>query len=135
MAVVSAAHAAAHARRRALSLVFAKLGFGVSTARPMRRDGKPSIAPRVRVPDKALLAQTADSPPVATNWLNRATFGCTRNDIAAFNALGSNDASRWTAWLAQQLDPTSINDTACNSRVASAGFNTLGLSDAQLWAN
>lgn len=135
MAVVSAAHAAAYSRRRALSLVFANLGFDVSTARPMRRDGKPPVATRVPAPAKSLLAQTAESPPVATNWLNRATFGCTRNDIAAFNALAGNDASRWTAWIAQQLDPASINDTACNSRVTSAGFKTLGLSDAQLWAN
>ena len=135
MAVVNTGYAAAYSRRRALSLVLTSLGFNTSAAQPMRREGKPPVAPRVGAPAEALLAQTLAAPPAATNWLNRASFGCTQTDVAAFNALGGNDSARWSAWLAQQLDPTSINDSACNSRISSAGFKTLGLSDAQLWAN
>lgn len=135
MAVVTAAQAAAFSRRRALSLVFANLGNHDAHALPMRRAGKPSLAPRVQSHAKALQSQTATSPPAATTWLNRASFGCTQSDLNDFNALGGSDAARWSSWVTQQLNPVGINDTACNSRVTSAGFKTLGLSDTQLWTN
>ncbi|MBS0439323.1 MAG: DUF1800 family protein, partial [Proteobacteria bacterium] len=75
------------------------------------------------------------TPPNAVRWLTRGTFGFTQADLATFNALGADDDSRWAAWLGQQLNPAAIADGACNSRIASAGFTTLGKSPAQLWAD
>jgi uncharacterized protein (DUF1800 family) len=83
----------------------------------------------------AMAATTAGTPPAAVRWLTRATFGYSSAELAAFNALGSSDDARWTAWVSQQLNPTSIGDSACDSRVAGAQFITLGKTAAQLWAD
>lgn len=82
-----------------------------------------------------LRPDTLTTPPNAVRWLTRGTFGFTQADLAAFNALGADDDSRWAAWLGQQLNPAAIADGACNSRIASAGFTTLAKSPAQLWAD
>ena len=37
------------------------------------------------------------------------------------------------AYADQQLDPAGIDDSACDARIAAAGFTTLGKSQAQLW--
>ncbi|HET8898546.1 MAG TPA: DUF1800 domain-containing protein, partial [Rhodanobacteraceae bacterium] len=80
-------------------------------------------------------AATASSAPAAVRWLNRASFGYSQADLAAFNALGGSDNARWNAWITQQLAPSGINDSACDARVANAGFTTLGKTAAQLWAD
>ncbi len=75
----------------------------------------------------------ASQPPAAVRWLSKATFGFTQADLAAFNALGSNDEARWTAWITQQMNPNAISDSACNNRINGAGYSTLGKSIQQLW--
>ena len=79
-------------------------------------------------------AATSGTPPDAWRWLSKAGFGCTTADLAAFDALGSNDAARWTTWIEQQLDPASIDDSDCDNRLAAAGYTTLGKTLPQLWA-
>ena len=49
------------------------------------------------------------------------------------HALGANDDARWSAWLGRQLNPDTIADSACDARIASAGFVTLNKSGNQLW--
>ena len=66
-------------------------------------------------------------------WLTRATMGYTTQAYLDFAALGANDDARWTAWVTQQLNPASINDSGCNTRLASAGFTTLNKTANQLW--
>lgn len=78
-------------------------------------------------------AISSGTPPPAVRWLAKASFGCTEADLAAFNALGSNNSARWDAWLDAQLDPDSIDDSACDARLAAAGYQTLGKSLEQLW--
>ncbi|MGA7297182.1 MAG: DUF1800 domain-containing protein [Rhodanobacteraceae bacterium] len=82
----------------------------------------------------AARASQVSQPPAAVRWLSKATYGFTQAEMDAFNALGGDDSARWTAWINQQLDPAGINDGACDSRLASAGFSTLGKSVQQLWA-
>jgi uncharacterized protein (DUF1800 family) len=72
-------------------------------------------------------------PSAAIIALNRLGFGPRGNEIATFNSLGGNDTARLTAWIDQQLDPASINDATCDSRIQSAGYTTLNKSLAQLW--
>lgn len=72
-------------------------------------------------------------PPAAVVALTRMAFGPRPGDVAAFNALGGNDAQRLTAYVDQQLDPTAINDGAAQARLAQSGFTTLGKSLGQLW--
>ncbi len=136
MASTTAASAAANSRRRALSVLASAVGIDLSPQpAAMRRTDTPaadtSLARRDRHSTQAL---TLGGPPSAVAWLNRATFGCTQSDLATFNALGGSDSARWSAWLAQQLDPASINDTACDNRVASANFQALNLTPNQLWS-
>ena len=67
-------------------------------------------------------------------WLTRCTFGFTTQELADFNALGANDDARWPAWVNQQLDrPRRSADSACDARIASAGFTTLNKSANQFW--
>lgn len=75
------------------------------------------------------------TPPFAVRVLNHLTFGATAESIAAFNALGANDDARLNAFLDQQLNPASIDDSAVETRLTSAGYTTLGKSLTQLWAD
>jgi uncharacterized protein (DUF1800 family) len=72
-------------------------------------------------------------PKAAVITLNRLGFGHRPGQVAAFDNLGANDADRLEAWVDQQLDPASIDDTACDNRLATAGFTTLGKGLSQLW--
>ncbi len=74
-------------------------------------------------------------PPLSTIALNRMGFGPRPGDVDAFNALGGNDDARLAAYVAQQLNPDSIDDSVFESRVAAAGFQTLNKSLTQLWAD
>ena len=72
-------------------------------------------------------------PDLAVLVLTRLGYGPRPSDIQDFNNLGSTDLERLTAWVDQQLDPQSINDSDCDNRLAAAGFTTLDKSLAQLW--
>ncbi len=95
-----------------------------------RRPGRDGLEQQ----DLPLQPSALTTPPDVVRWLTRATYAFSAAEHAAFLALGASDEGRWAAWLAQQLDPESIADGACEARIASAGFSTLGKSPAQLWA-
>jgi len=90
----------------------------------MRRPGgpPPSDAPTAALP-----------PPFAVRVLSKAGFGPAPGEVAAFDALGGDDPARLAAWLDQQLAPGTIDDAACDARLAASGFTTLGKSLAQLF--
>lgn len=103
---------------------------GVIDEAAMHRPGKaPVQQPKAAVqPDLAL-------PPAPVRWLQKATFGYSQPDYAAFLALpGASDDARWQTWVFTQLNPGAINDAACDARLASAGFTTLGKTLQQLWS-
>ncbi|MEL7059676.1 MAG: DUF1800 domain-containing protein [Acidobacteriota bacterium] len=62
------------------------------------------------------------TPSAAIVTLNRLAFGPRPGDVTAFNGLGANDTQRLAAWVAQQLNPTSIDDSDLEARIAQAGF-------------
>ncbi len=74
-------------------------------------------------------------PPLKTIALNRMAFGPRPEDWAAWDALGSSESERMAAFVAQQLDPGSIDDAACEARIAAENFVTLNKSLRQLWAD
>lgn len=78
--------------------------------------------------------ETADVP-FARRVLERLTYGATPDDVDTFNALGSSDGQRLSTWLDAQLAPQSLDDSACQQRLASAGYSTLGKTAAQLWGD
>ncbi|HKE47486.1 MAG TPA: DUF1800 domain-containing protein [Rhodanobacteraceae bacterium] len=130
MAAVAAYPPFVASRRRLFTALLTSVGVPVTDAalamrRPGRtgtRDGHVPVSP-----------DTSTFPPDAMRWLTRATFGFTIADFVAFNALGADDEARWAAWIAQQLQPQSIADTACDNVIAAAGFVTLNKNANQLW--
>src|SRR5690349_16779996 len=63
--------------------------------------------------------------PLAAIALNRMSFGPRPAEIEAFNALGATDEERLHAYVREQLNPDSIDDSEFESRYANAGFETL----------
>lgn len=104
-----------------------------------RQDGEPVPAMRtIRYRPQARAGQAAGKPSlpsIAVIALNRMGFGPRPGDLDAFNGLGSTDIDRLTAYVDQQLDPATIDDSACDALIAGYNFQTLGKSQAQLWAD
>ena len=117
-------------RRRLFAALLASAGANPpDPALALRRPGRTGVRdPR---PPQSPAALTF--PPDAVRWLTRASFGFTQEDLAAFDALGASDDARWQAWIARQLDPAAIDDSACDARIAGANFVTLGKTANQLW--
>ncbi|HET6546566.1 MAG TPA: DUF1800 domain-containing protein [Rhodanobacteraceae bacterium] len=128
MATATAGAAFVASRRRLFTLLSASVGAN-DPALAMRRPGRDGL----RDQNLPTSPDALTFPPAAVRWLSRCTFGFTRGDLAAFNALGSSDDARWQAWLARQLDPPAINDAACDARLASAAYITLDKTATQLW--
>jgi len=85
-------------------------------------------------PQPSGTSKAVEAPPsAAVIALNRMGFGPRPGDIGAFRALGADDPARMQAYVDQQLNPAGIGDSACDARIAAAGFTTLGKSQAQLW--
>ena len=102
--------------------------------------GKTPPFPRVQRmaerPDLPLRTDTApELAPLNVIVLNRLGFGARPPDWAAYNALGSTPAARFSAYLAQQLNPAAIADGDCDQRLAAQNFVTLAKPLTQLWAD
>lgn len=78
-------------------------------------------------------AVTASPPSVALIALNRMGFGPRLGDIAAFEALGGNDVDRMNAYVDQQINPDTIDDSAFDALYAQFNPQTLSKSQSQLW--
>lgn len=74
-------------------------------------------------------------PPVALGIiaLNRMSYGPRPGDLEAFNALGSTDEERLRTYVAQQLNPDSIDDSEFEARYNAAGFETLHKTQDELY--
>ncbi|HMS00919.1 MAG: DUF1800 family protein [Anaerolineales bacterium] len=89
---------------------------------------EPPINPTGVPPEPAL-------PPVALGIiaLNRMAYGARLDDFDAFNALGATDDERLRNYVAQQLNPDSIDDSDFETRYAAAGFETLHKTQDELY--
>lgn len=76
---------------------------------------------------------TGPLPPVHVIALNRMGFGPRPGDVEAFMALGATDQARLQAYVEQQLDPVSLDDSDVAARAAAAGYTTLDKSRSELW--
>lgn len=99
---------------------------------PAAAGGVPGAPPMAGITQPRLL--TMAKPPFAVRALNNLSYGATAASIAAFNALGTNDTARMTAYVDQQLNPAAINDSAVEQRLTAAGYTTLGKSLEDLWS-
>lgn len=80
-------------------------------------------------------ASVLTTPPLPVIAFNRIAFGPRPGDIDAFMALGEDDDARLAAYVDQQLDPGSIDDSDLDARLSDPAFQTLGKSLLQLWAD
>ena len=80
---------------------------------------------------------TAPPPLVALPIiaLSRMSFGIRPGDMDAFLALGGTDDERLQAYVNQQLNPDSIDDSDFETRYNAAGFETLHKTHEQLYAD
>jgi len=70
---------------------------------------------------------------LANHCMDRMTFGARSEDIQTFNSLGANDDARLLAFLNQQLDWSSIDDSAFEAKMAPLGYTTLNKTLTELW--
>ncbi|TXH66549.1 MAG: DUF1800 domain-containing protein [Lysobacteraceae bacterium] len=75
------------------------------------------------------------TPPFAVRVLNHLTYGATAQSIAEFNALGTTNAARLTAFVEQQLYPGAIADPLVNTILDDplGNFTTLKLTLQEQW--
>jgi uncharacterized protein (DUF1800 family) len=74
----------------------------------------------------------APLPPLELIALGRMGYGPRPGDVEAFRALpGANVGEKLKAYVEQQLNPATIDDSACEARIR--GFDTLGKSTERLW--
>ena len=111
-------------------------GAALAELPPALADAPPY--PRVRAMHQHVdlprrIGTTPDLPPLNVIALNRLMFGPHPTDWAAFEALGSTPSERLTNFVAQQLDPGSLDESACEARIAAQGFTTLNKTLQQLW--
>ena len=130
MAEYSGARQVALDRRsllKSLGLTTAVAGAAPALAVAQHPESSSRVA--MRRPGKASSGMRAPALPAASVIaLNRMGFGPRPGDIGLFNGLGANDQERMAAYVAQQLDPDSIDDSFMESRIAAANFASVGLS-------
>lgn len=103
---------------------------GVIDTAAMRRPGKAPVQSPKAAPEPNVAL-----PPAPVRWLQKATFGYNFFDHVALGQLpGATDEARWSSWVAAQLNPAAISDSACDTRLAGAGFTTLAKTLPQLWS-
>lgn len=79
----------------------------------------------------AATATEIPSPEVIA--LNRIAFGARPGDLADLTALGSSSAERLQRYVDAQLNPSTIDDSACDAIISAQNFTTLGKSRLELW--
>src|SRR5437867_10413543 len=66
----------------------------------------------------ASITGTSALPPIEIVALNRMGYGPRPGDVAAFQALGATPDAQLAAYVDQQLNPDTIDDSGCDTRVA-----------------
>ena len=73
------------------------------------------------------------SVPLGIIALNRMGFGPRPGELDAFEALGTTDEERLRVYVAQQLNPESIDESDFETRYTASGFETLHKTQEELY--
>lgn len=98
-----------------------------------------TLPPAMRSPrHEQVTAASADAglpalPNISVIALTRMGYGAAPDDWAKFKALGETDDQRFAAYVEQQLDPDSIDDSVCDAKLTEQGFTTLSKSADKIW--
>lgn len=96
----------------------------------------PTISPAMRSPYRATEAAMANAPePVSLAILamHRMGFGHRPGDWTRYVELASDWESRFDAYVEQQLNPASIDDSDCDAKLTAQNFSTLNKTRQALW--
>lgn len=93
----------------------------------------PAMHPRRTALWAAADVEPAPAPEIIA--LNRMGFGPRPGDLAALLALGASSEERLAAYVEQQLNPSAIDDSACDAKLAALTLTTLNKSLPQLWSD
>ncbi len=74
-------------------------------------------------------------PPLETIALNRLAYGPTPAELEELHGYGPTPRKRLAVFLEKQLHPESVDDKACDARLAAARLETLGKDLKTLWAD
>jgi uncharacterized protein (DUF1800 family) len=78
---------------------------------------------------------SGDAEGFARQALERLTYGARPEDLNHFLALGSSSETRLAAWVDEQLDPQSLDESDLHHRLAAIPFETLDKTIVELWAD
>ncbi len=101
---------------------------------PMRASRTTRISASLPADEQASHPSLNTLPPLGVIVLNRMGFGPRPGDVERFQASGPNDEARLTAYVDQQLNPDSINDSELVTRLQQSGFETLSMDAGTLWS-
>ena len=107
-------------------LPVSRLEAASQSRRPFALPARPDLPPRT--------GTAPDLPPLNVIALNRLGFGPRPEDWAAYEVLGATPATRFQAYLNQQLNPGTIQDADCDARIGARHFVSLGKPLARLWS-
>ncbi len=79
--------------------------------------------------------RSQEAQAFARGVLERFSYGARPEDISHFLSLGNDSEERLANWVAEQLGWQAMDDSACQARIDSAGYQTLNKSITQLWAD
>lgn len=93
-----------------------------------------SGAPAELAPETPVDDFIGELPPLGVLVYNRLAFGPRPGDLEAFDALpGATPADKLAAWLDAQLDPSALDDSALEGRLALLRYDTLTKDQATAW--
>ncbi len=79
-----------------------------------------AVGPEPQMVEAACVILPAASPEIVA--MHRLSFGPSPTAVAEFRALGGTETERYERWIAQQLNPQSLDDSACNEVLANTGL-------------
>lgn len=120
-------------RRTALREAARAVAGAVLPALPAGYSSRPAMRRSLRAAQSFDASALPPAPALGAIVHHRLAFGPRPGDMTAWQALGADDDARLVAWVDQQLNPTTINDAAANTRMAASSFTTLNKSLVQLW--
>jgi uncharacterized protein (DUF1800 family) len=96
--------------RRQILSSSAAFTVGVAATAAQVALGEPTLAMA------ACVRPSQGSPEMVA--MNRLSYGMSAQDLAAYRQAGASDDQRYAAWVDQQLAPSTIDDSACEQRIA-----------------
>ncbi|MEM7128321.1 MAG: DUF1800 domain-containing protein [Chloroflexota bacterium] len=123
---------------RRIGAITATSSLGALAAKAMpveaQNSAEQSTSGQMQVlPTMANAVEVEPLPELEVIAFNRMSFGPRPGDLEAFRSLGDTPDERHLAYVDQQLNSSSIDDSACEAILAQQGYMTLELNLSDTW--